>query len=525
MILWRVSVRRVLFLVSLLFLVMPLGGIYFLRIYESALIRQTESELISQAAFVSALYSSEIQQALKNQEVHHYGISAPGTKTDQPFTPITPRLDLARDPVYLPRPFPEKTALQLDIFSQTAAKALIPVLQNAQRITLSGIKVLDYRGIVVAGKEEQGLSFAHTQEFQQAMTGKPVSLLRERRMPEEQAPLNSVSRNATVNVFVALPIFLDERIIGVAWLNRTPPDLWQALYSKRVELGWTALLLVGMALLISALTSFTITRPLRALIHKTRLIGKGDPEGLTPLRYPITVEVQELSAQVAQMAQAIQYRTDYIQNFAAHVSHEFKTPLTAIQGSVELLQDHLQDMPADQQMKFLGNIAEDTERLKQLVNRLLELTHADMSVEQTQSVDLVPLLREFQQYNQIDACPIRLDSGHSTETLKTRVTPESLHAVLNHLIENSRQAGAGEITLSVGQQKSFITLDIQDNGPGISPANQKEIFTPFFTTKRESGGTGLGLSIAKALIERQGGKLELMPAETGTCFRLILHLA
>jgi signal transduction histidine kinase len=512
--LWRVSVRRILFGISLLFLVLPLGGIYFLRIYESSLIRQTESELISQAAFVSALYRSEISQATQ---------TTLSTDDTTQITPVPAHLDLARDTIYPPRPWPLKSLHSLAPEARQAAQQLLPVLRNAQKVTLSGIKILDEHGTVVAGKEEQGLSFAHTKEFQQASQGKPVSLLRKRRMPKEAVSLNSLSRNSDINVFVALPIYEQNRLIGVAWLNRTPTNLWQALYSKQTEIVWTSLLLVTFTLLISALTSFTITRPLRNLIRKTHLIAKGDPRGLTPLRHPITSEVSELSEQIAKMAQTLQYRTEYIQNFATHVSHEFKTPLTAIQGSIELLQDNLTEMPMPQQQRFLNNIAEDTHRLKLLVNRLLELAQADTTEKPNHTLDLPDFLQQLSA-NKQSPLIIQIPSLEAFPTLNVTITEDSLNAVFSHLLENSLQAGATTCDISITVQSQVVILQVQDNGPGISNANQKTVFTPFFTTKREQGGTGLGLSIAKSLLERQGGKLTFYPSNQGACFQITLPL-
>lgn len=513
--LWKISVRRILFGVSLLFFMLPLGGIYFLRIYESSLIRQTESELISQAAFVSALYRSEIQQATKTTLPNH---------DNAHITPVPTHLDLARDKIYPPRPLPRKSIHTLTPEARHAAQQLLPVLRNAQKVTLSGIKILDKNGTVVAGQEEQGLSFAHTEEFQQARQGRPVSLLRKRRMPKEAASLNSLSRNSDINVFVALPIYEQNRLIGVAWLNRTPTNLWQALYSKQTEITWTTIVLVGFTLLISALTSFTITRPLRNLIRKTHLIAKGDPRGTIPLRHPITSEVSELSEQIANMARIIQYRTEYIQNFATHVSHEFKTPLTAIQGSIELLEDNLTEMPLPQQQRFLRNIAEDTNRLKLLVNRLLELAQADMTEKPNHTLDLLDFMKQLLLCNPLPLT-IQLSLPEGISTLNTAITEDSLNAVFSHLLENSHQAGATVCTISLSIQPQTATLQIQDNGPGISEANQKTVFTPFFTTKREQGGTGLGLSIAKSLLERQGGKLTICPSSQGACFQLTLSLA
>ncbi|KAK0358605.1 hypothetical protein LTR94_034755, partial [Friedmanniomyces endolithicus] len=79
------------------------------------------------------------------------------------------------------------------------------------------------------------------------------------------------------------------------------------------------------------------------------------------------------------MAEAVDRRSRYLRDFAAAVSHEFKTPLAGIQGAVELLQDHGDDMEPDQRRRFLGNIDSDARRLSDLVTRLLDLARADMA--------------------------------------------------------------------------------------------------------------------------------------------------
>ncbi len=548
----HLSIRRILALVSLLFLLLPVGGIYFLRIYESALLRQTESELISQGAFVAAIYQHEIADRLTQQHlpVSRYGLPLAHAQRQKSnaLSPIFPQLDLAKDPIHAARPQPEYTRDTLDPVASLAGTQIMPVLQEAQRVTLSGIKVLDYQGLVVAGAHEKGLSFAQVEEFQASRQGKPVSFLRARRMSDTSAALGSTSRNANINVFVALPITLQNRLIGVVWLNRTPMDLPQALFWKRYELGWTVLSLVVIAILIARLTSLSITRPIRALVEKTRLITQGDPQGQEPLHAPITREVAELSDNIAQMARTLQQRSAYIQNFTAHISHEFKTPLTAIQGSVELLQDNLAEMPPAQQQHFLNNIAQDTDRLGRLVSRLLELTRVDLMEKidrSAQTADLRGVLHELvaSQKDQSHANPVQDDlwpegAGPAQdfqiqvhfeapalgeqEAFRAAIAPDSLHAVLAHLIENSKQAGAQTMTLTVTPQANGVWLDVQDDGPGITPANQNAVFTPFFTTKRQQGGTGLGLSITQALLERYHGKITLLDSTTGAHFRLML---
>jgi len=522
----KISIRRILFAVSLLFLALPLGSIFFLRIYESALIRQTESELIAQAAMLGAIYKQNVIHTLAR---HHRSIASYGLPVQvQPHTsnslirPVAARLDLAKDPIHPPRPFGKMVIQLTDAVAEESSQNLQPIIEDTQKITLAGFKILSPSGQVIAGRNELGLSFAHLLEFQQAAQGNAFSLLRKRRLHHRPVALDSFSRNSQLNVFVALPVIANSRLIGVIWVNRTPSNIEEALYSKRFEISLATLLLIALTLSVSTLTSHTITRPIRNLIAKTRLIAEGHPEGFTPVAFPITSEMSELSESLSKTASILQSRTDYIRNFAMHMSHEFKTPLTAIRGSVELLQDHLDSMPIEKQRHFLKNITEDTDRLNRLVSRLHELAAADMgSIQETQT-PVLPCLENWKNFYKSKAFNLCIETRAEAQAWLTSLSKESLDAILSNLLENSRQAGAKQVTLSLSMDEA-ISILLQDDGPGISENNQKQIFTPFFTTKRDSGGTGLGLSIVEALLSRQGGNLSLVSSTpNGTQFRITL---
>ncbi len=516
------SIKSMLLILNLVFLILPLGSLYLLRIYESALVRQTESELISQAAFVAATYKHELLRTA-NGSLPSLG----PTLSDHAFpgngmTAVTPKLDLATDPVLPPRPKPEQSQQSPHPRAIKAGLAIQPILREAQRITLSGIKVLDPHGIVVAGQEERGLSFAHIDEFKQARQGSPVSMLRQRRTSPDPVPLGSLSRGATINVFVALPIVHENRLLGVVWVNRTPTDLMKALYGKRFELTATLLILLGIVIATTTFTSFTMSYPLLTLVEQTRRVARGEKAVALPIKHPMTLEIDQLSNSIATMADTLQRRSDYIQHFATHVSHEFKTPLTAIQGSIELLRDHLQEMPLEQQQRFINNIAEDTDRLKRLVTRLLELARADMSQPQETSVDLKPVLESLQTYYAPRGLALEISPPWPESPLAVQMTMESLEAVFGNLLENSLLAGATQVTIAWAADNETLNIKVLDNGPGISEANQDQIFTPFFTTRRTAGGTGLGLSIIKALLQGQQGDIVLAPSDTGACFQITL---
>ena len=103
-----------------------------------------------------------------------------------------------------------------------------------------------------------------------------------------------------------------------------------------------------------------------------------------------------------------------------------------------------------------------------------------------------------------------------------RVTPEVLETVIETLVDNSRQAGAGRVDIYARPARPGIALRIADDGCGIAEADRERIFEPFFTGRRAAGGTGLGLSIARSLLAATGGRIAPEPAAKGAVFTLWL---
>ena len=224
------------------------------------------------------------------------------------------------------------------------------------------------------------------------------------------------------------------------------------------------------------------------------------------------------------MAERIERRSGYLRDFAAAVSHEFKTPLAGITGAVELLQDHFETMSAAERRRFLDNIAGDSARLSQLVTRLLDMARADMALPAPGvAVDLAGPIRQAADGEGRD--------GFSVEVLASQDLPpvavpgETLERVLVVLLQNSRQAGASRVTVSGQVEGDAVVLTVADDGPGVPTADRDRLFEPFFTSRRAEGGTGLGLSIARSLLAASLGGIELAESATGAAFRIVLPRA
>ncbi len=522
---WLFSLHHIVLAVSLITLLLPLGSLHFLKLYESALVRQTESELISQSAFIAAAYKKEVSDLLAQQhrQFSQYGRPLPREKMcdNDYYQPIPETLDLAKDPVLPSRPDGQRRK-PADPVAAAAGQKIGPILKDAQRITLSGMKVLDFQGVTVGGQQELGLSFAHLPEVHMALRGKPDSLLRKRGGLGLPPSPKSISRGSDINVYVSVPIIAQNRVIGAVLVNRTPSDLIRLLYSKRGDLTSAVIVVLLVTLAIAAVTSHTITRPIEALIRQARRIARGEPNAAAPLRNPMTREIATLSENLSAMAETIEHRSNYIRQFAMHVSHEFKTPLTAIQGGLELLQEHGDTMPVEQRARFLGNMAQDTDRLKRLVNRLLELARADMLQPGAEQVPVLPLLEYMAARYRDSGLRTTIENHTGLANPQAAISTDALESVLTHLLGNSAQHGASEIAITLQTQENMLALQLVDNGCGISQANTGQLFTPFFTTRREKGGTGLGLSIARALLSAHKGGIELVPSPQGACFVLLI---
>jgi two-component system sensor histidine kinase ChvG len=274
--------------------------------------------------------------------------------------------------------------------------------------------------------------------------------------------------------------------------------------------------------LLSGLVSRGITRPIVALSRASRDVAAG--QGAIPdTPQTAAVEIRQLYEDFRMMAEAIARRSRYLRDFAAAVSHEFKTPLAGIGGAVELLQDHGATMSPEERARFLANISADNTRLAQLVTRLLDLARADMARPGAGvSADVAATIHRV-----TDAQGGRI---HIEITLAARmpavaVPEEAIETVLTVLLENARQAGAQKALVTASLSPDGICLTVSDDGPGVADADRERLFEPFFTSRRASGGTGLGLPIARSLLAASSGRITLTPSVSGARFEVMLPFA
>ncbi len=505
--------RTILLAVLLFTAAMPGVSAIFLRVYENTLVRQTEAELVAQSAALAATAQATWPGAPPMPE-------APAKQEPDYYQPHPVTIDLSSDPVLPERPAAPGAGLAADPDAITAARTLGPILDATSRTTLASILLLDRHGQVVHGFETGG-DLAALPEVRAALAGQARTVLRRNGAYHPRYSFEWLSRASALRIHHAHPILVGDQVVGALLLSRSPRALFRGMYEDRLKILLGVGLIFGALVVLSGLVSRGVTRPIEALSAASKAVASG--QGEIPQTPPTAaVEIRALYEDFRAMAGAIARRSRYLRDFAAAVSHEFKTPLAGIRGGVELLEDHHATMSEAERRRFLGNIAADTERLSHLVTRLLDLARADMAQPQAgASAEVAGAVRRVA--DGFAGFPVAaiLPPGLG----RAAVSEAAIEAVLTILVDNARQAGASRATIAARMEADTIVLSVADDGPGVPAADHDRLFEPFFTSRRAEGGTGLGLSIARSLLAAHHARIELAEAQAGARFEVTLPTA
>jgi len=502
------------------------GAALFLRLYQSELVRRTEAELVSQGAFVRSLYRDRLLEQFAlgcggPEGVEEYGrpVEVDWPVEDERLRPIPPRLDLASELVDVPAPEATTTHHEPDRCARKAGDEIRGLLKEVQRIALSGLMVVDPRGTIVATTQRnENRSLYHRNEVARALDGEIVRKVRRREGALDSWSLESIKRRTQVRVFVTMPITHEGRLLGAVSLVRTPLSVLKGMYRNRWVFGTLFGAILFVAVAIGTATAFFVGRPIRRLIEQTRRFTRDSADATEPLDRPGTREIDELSRAFAEMAETVQERNAYIRNFARNVSHEFKTPITSIRGTVELLEDHVESMSEKRRERFLEMVDDNAERMERLVDRLLDLAEAEVFQPGDESCRLAEALETV-----ADRCEdLKVDRDLGDAPYDLPMAAETLESILSNLFENAAEEEAETIRVSARPASGGDGTEIvvHDDGPGVSEGNAEKIFDAFFSADRSEGDTGLGLAVVRALMEAHDGSIELAASETGAKFLL-----
>ncbi len=269
-------------------------------------------------------------------------------------------------------------------------------------------------------------------------------------------------------------------------------------------LGWaeTAWLIAWMAIISTTILGFLlwrlVLRPVYALTDHARAIKAGRVDAPLPPHFG-TPEFSDLGQSVIDMGETLHNRASGLRAYADHVTHELKSPLTAITGAAELLQG---DMDKADRAALAGTIQDAAARMERLLSDMR--AHAAVSLERAGGqVELATVVAT------LEGIEVIVSQGGILP-----ISADDLQAVLTQLVQNAAAHGANRVDMRWADN----VLSVTDNGNGVAPGNQSRLFDPFFTTTRTTGGTGMGLTIARALLGAHGGKIDFVPTDTGARF-------
>ena len=328
-----------------------------------------------------------------------------------------------------------------------------------------------------------------------------------------------LDNDASLVIHVAAPIRADGRIVGSLTVGKPTRYINELVAVARRRIFWAGL--AGGALVVFTGFAFSVwlTTPIERLTAYARAVRDGKPAKLPRLAGR---EVTTLQDAFDEMREALEGKK-YVERYTQTLTHEIKAPLSAIRGAAELLEE--QSMPPDQRAKFLANIRQETARIQQLIDKLLQLSalEARKGLGPTEPVELSALARTV-----IDSLAGTLHARRLTLDLRAPgpITIRGERFLLNqglaNLLQNAAEfspAGA-TIVVAITKHAHQAVIEIEDTGPGLPDYARDKVFERFYSLPRpDTGakGTGLGLSFVREIAHLHHGEIVLENRPTGGC--------
>lgn len=284
----------------------------------------------------------------------------------------------------------------------------------------------------------------------------------------------------------------------------------------------------GVLLLSSAVVGHLVARRTLRPIARAGEAATALAEGMLDTRLPSgrSDEFGTWATSFNRMATALQEKIQELEEsaererrFTSDVAHELRTPLSALVTSAEMLSSAHQEMGPDARWAA-GKLSSQVKRMRRLVEELLEISRLDSGREALTFVDasLADLIRRLLSHHgwseSVDA---------QIEDAEISTDPRRLDRIVGNLIANGIEHGGGLVTIQARLEKASVVIDVQDQGSGIEPNDERRVFDRFFKSNAaRGGGSGLGLAIARENARLLGGEITATSTPTGATFTVRL---
>lgn len=320
----------------------------------------------------------------------------------------------------------------------------------------------------------------------------------------------------TAAMYVGAPIWHQDRIVGVVSVGRPVISFGQYVEAARARIIAAGVVSALAFLLLALLFSVWLVRPVGLVAGYVRFLRREPGASLPKLGRGLVGAAATAYQEMRDALAGRQYVTEYVQT----LTHEIKSPLSAIRGAAELLQE---PMPEEERRRFVGNIRRETQRLQELVERLLELAALERQ-RGLERVRQVPL-REIADAA-IAATAPRAQGRNVGVTLIARsdITlrgdPLLLESAITNLLDNAIDFSpeGGHVEVSLEAQGDEALVQVRDHGSGIPRYARGRVFDRFYSLARPHNGkkgTGLGLAFVRQVAELHQGSVTLEDALDG----------
>lgn len=270
----------------------------------------------------------------------------------------------------------------------------------------------------------------------------------------------------------------------------------------------TILMVLAACILIGHLLTLQLIRPINVMAEHL------DDSMDVPVYRELEPYAERIRAQHEKILESAAMRQD----FTANVSHELKTPITAISGYAELLENGM--VPSEQGPHVAQQIRENAERLMSMINDIIKLSELDHTEipRVFESVDLYELAKDCCRDLQINAQLYGVSLTCTGSETPMKGDRELLKEMLENLIQNAIRYNrtGGFVKVGASTENGHAVLKVEDNGIGIPKEQQEHVFERFYrvdkSRSRETGGTGLGLAIVKHIAEMHNAEIVLESA-------------
>lgn len=324
---------------------------------------------------------------------------------------------------------------------------------------------------------------------------------------------------------IPVSLSVDEQAAFATVLPLSELDRTLGLIGTALVVGVVLATLLGGA--VGFYLSRRVMEPLRAVSTAATKLSSGD------LSFRVVPPSEPDLARIAEsfnaMLDSLQERIRREKRFAAHVSHELRSPLTVLRGSLELIEANKDSLGPEGRL----GVEMMTERLDDFEQMLLDLLEIARYESENVDVDLTkvelgPLLRSIFERLRVDSGLVCFDA--SSERLSMSVDVRRLHHVLANLVQNAERyaGGVSGVSVETNANEDVVEIHVDDAGPGIRMEERSVILEPFMRGRnvRGIGGAGLGLAIVTHHLEVLGGSLSVGDSpQQGARFSLILPVA